>query len=225
MTTYVLVHGAWGGGNGYSEVARRLRLVGHEVHVASLTGLGEKAHLVSPAITLSTHIADVMGLIEMHALKDFILVGHSYGGMIITGVAAKPGQRIAALVYIDAFVPQDGEALWDIATDWERSHYINAQRDQPGLVAPFPGAPAHLTRHPLLTLTEPVHMTGAENAIKRRTYIYATRGAPKTFGKFYERAKTTSGWRTHELNTSHNVMQDDPDGLTVLLLAEAEKRR
>ncbi len=224
MAKYVLVHGAWGGGSGYSDIAKRLRLVGHEVHVASLTGLGEKAHLVSPAITLSTHIADVVGLIEMHDLKDFILVGHSYGGMVITGVAAKLAKRIAALVYIDAFVPQDGEALWDIATDWERKHYIDAQRDAPGLVAPFPGAPAHLTRHPLLTLTEPVRSSGAESTIKRRTYIYATRGAPKTFGKFYERAKSTTGWRAHELNTSHNVMQDDPDGLTILLLAEGKPR-
>jgi pimeloyl-ACP methyl ester carboxylesterase len=221
MATYLLVHGAWGGGDGWRDVAKRLKLAGHEVHIASMTGLGARKHLVSPAITLSTHIADVTGLIDMLGLKDIILVGHSYGGMVITGAAQERAALISALVYVDAFVPKDGEALWDIATDWERKHYIDAQRDMPGLVAPFPGAPAHLTRHPLLTLTEPVRFKTESAGIKRRTYIYATRGAPQTFGKFYDRAKTEKGWRAFELNTSHNVMADDPDGLTTLLLSEA----
>jgi pimeloyl-ACP methyl ester carboxylesterase len=221
MATYVLVHGAWGGGYGWAGTAKRLRLAGHDVYVPMLTGLGEKAHLISPAIDLSTHVRDVMGVIDYEGLSDIVLVGHSYGGMVITGAAVERASKIKALVYVDAFLPQEGEALWDIADDPSRKHYIDAQRDKPGLVAPFPGAPKTLTRHPLLTLLEPVRQLDKMKSIKRRTYIYATKGAPTVFTKFYERVKAASGWRVHAVNTGHGVMADDPDGLATLLLAEA----
>jgi pimeloyl-ACP methyl ester carboxylesterase len=216
--TYVLIHGAWGGGYGYDSAAKALRAAGHKVHVVALTGLGDRKQELSPAITLTTHINDVLAVIDHNKLNNFILVGHSYGGMIITAIASKRAAHIRSIVYIDAFLPRDGEALWDIATDWERKHYIDAQRDNPGLVAPFPGAPPYLTRHPLLTLLEPVHLNGDENKIRRRTYIYATRGAPATFGKFYERCKADTAWRTHALDSGHGVMQDAPDALLAILL-------
>jgi pimeloyl-ACP methyl ester carboxylesterase len=220
LTDYVLVHGAWGGGDGYAEIAQRLRAAGHRVHIAALTGLGERASELSPAITLSVHISDVAAAIDAANLTDFILVGHSYGGMIISAIAARRATQIRALVYIDAFLPRDGEALWDIATDWERQHYIDAQRDAPGLVAPFPKAPPHLTRHPLLTLLEPVVLTGDEEGVKLRIYIYAKNGAPKTFGKFYVRTSADSAWHTHALDSGHGVMQDAPDALFAILMEE-----
>ncbi len=220
MATYLLVHGAWGGGYMWSGVAKRLRLAGHDVHVAMLTGLGEKAHLVSPSIDLSVHVRDVTGIIDYEKLSDLVVVGHSYGGMVITAVASARAKHIKALVYVDAFLPKDGEALWDIADEPSRKHYIDAQRGTPGLVAPFPGAPPSLTRHPLLTLLEPVRLDGAENSITRRTYIYATKGAPTVFTKFFEQVKKLRGWRVHTISTGHSVMTDDPDGLTTLLLAE-----
>jgi pimeloyl-ACP methyl ester carboxylesterase len=223
MTDFLLVHGAWGGGDGYDAIADQLRTAGHEVHVAALTGLGARADELSPAITLSTHVNDVLATIDAAKLTDFVLAGHSYGGMIITAVAARRATQIKALVYIDAFLPCDGEALWDIATDWERQHYIDAQRDAPGLVAPFPGSPPHLTRHPLLTLLEPVHLNGEEARIKRRTYIYAKNGAPKTFGKFYQRTAADPEWHTHALNCGHGVMQDAPDALFAILLDEGTR--
>jgi pimeloyl-ACP methyl ester carboxylesterase len=221
MAIFVLVHGAWGGGSGYTEIAARLEQAGHDAHIVALTGLGSRADELSPAITLSTHIGDVMSVIDEGRLDDIILVGHSYGGMVITGVAAQRASKVRSLIYIDAFLPQDGEALWDIATDWERQHYIDAQRDAPGLVAPFPGSPAHLTRHPLLTLLEPVSLSGDENLIERRSYIYATRGAPTVFTKFQERTLIDPDWRTFALDTGHGVMQDDPDGLLAILLGDA----
>jgi pimeloyl-ACP methyl ester carboxylesterase len=221
-STYVLVHGAWGGGNGYDGTAKALRVAGHKVYVVALKGLGSRAKEIAPDITLSTHVADVLAVIDHNKLNNIILVGHSYGGMIITQVAAKRGAKIASIVYIDAFLPKDGEALWDIATDWERAHYINAQRDMPGLVAPFPGAPAHLTRHPLLTLIEPVHLSGDEKQIKHHIYIYATRGAPKTFGKFYDATKADPAWQTFALDSGHGVMQDQPDALNAILLDQAK---
>jgi pimeloyl-ACP methyl ester carboxylesterase len=196
-------------------------MAGHDVHIAALTGLGEKAHQAAPGITLTDHINDVAGLIDEYGLSDIILVGHSYGGMVITGAAVARRDRLKAIVYVDAFLPRDGEALWDIADELSRKHYIDAQRAQPGLVAPFPGSPKHLTRHPLLTLTEPVEKGIGELTQLRRTYVYATRGAPTVFTKFYDSVKSEPGWRVHSINTGHGVMQDDPDGLTTLLLAEA----
>jgi pimeloyl-ACP methyl ester carboxylesterase len=219
--TYVLVHGAWGGGFTYDDTAKVLRGAGHKVYVVALTGLGSRVKEASPAITLTTHVNDVLAVIDKNKLDQFILVGHSYGGMIITQVASKRAAKIKSIVYIDAFLPQDGEALWDIATDWERKHYIDAQRDNPGLVAPFPGAPKILTRHPLLTLLEPVHLTGAEKSIKYHTYIYATHGAPATFKKFYDRTAADAAWRTHALDSGHGVMYDAPKALLAILLAEA----
>lgn len=221
MATFVLVHGAWGGGQGWQPAARLLRAQGHETHIATLTGLGEKKHLISPAITLDTHVTDVINMIEAYGLNDFVLAGHSYGGMIITEVANRLGKTIRALVYVDAFLPRDGEALWDIADDPSRKHYIDAQRDMPGLVAPFPGSPSFLTRHPLLTLTQPVKMTGAEKAIAKRTYIYATKDAPTVFTKFHERVKASPDWSVYMLPTGHGVMVEKPEETAAILLEAA----
>ena len=223
MAVFVLVHGAWGGGWGYQAVARGLRAAGHDVHVATLTGLGERIHLASPAIDLSTHIADVVHLIDYEDLSDVILCGHSYGGMVITGVAAAIGARIRTLFYLDAFLPADGQALWDIADDAARRHYIDAQRETPGMVAPFPGSPRRLTHHPLLTLLEPVRFTGAEVQVRNRTYVYATRDAPTVFTKFHAQVSEDPAWKVRTMPTGHVVMQDDPDGLTALLLEEVAR--
>lgn len=221
MTAFVLVHGAWGGGQGWQLVERLLRAKGHDTHIATLTGLGEKKHLISPAITLDTHVTDVINMIEAYGLTDFVLAGHSYGGMIITEVANRLGKAIRALVYVDAFLPRNGEALWDIADDPSRKHYIDAQRDMPGLVAPFPGSPPYLTRHPLLTLTQPVKMTGAEKAITKHTYIYATKDAPTVFTKFHERVKADPSWKVYTLPTGHGVMVEKPEETAAILLDAA----
>jgi pimeloyl-ACP methyl ester carboxylesterase len=221
MASYVLVHGAWGGGENWLPMARQLRAKGHDVHVAALTGLGARTHQLSPSITLSTHIADVAGLIDTNDLDDIILVGHSYGGMVISGIAAKWADHIRGLVFVDAFLPRDGESLWDIADDPSRKHYIDAQRTTPGLVAPFPGNTRPDARHPLLTLIEPYRATGREIAIKRRTYVYATRGAPTVFSKFHERVATDKTWEVHRVDAGHMVMHDQPAALLDILLKQA----
>ena len=221
MTTYVLVHGAWAGSWGWTGTARSLRAAGHEVWTPSLTGLGERAHLASPAIGLGLHVQDVVAQIECEDLRDIILCGHSYGGMVITGVAARVAERIHALVYLDAFLPNDGRSLWDVADDLSRRHFIDGQRETPGMVAPFPqppGAPRRLSHQPLLTIVEPVQ---AGPPIARRSYIYATRGAPTVFTQFYESVRDDPAWTVHAIDSGHVVMADDPEGLVRLLLAEA----
>src|SRR5215470_3514651 len=114
MATFLICHGAWSAAWAWKKVRPLLRAAGHEVLTPTYTGLGERAHLASRAITLDTHIADVMGVIECEDLKDVVLVGHSYGGMVATGVADRAGERIAKLVYLDAFVPEHGQSLFDL---------------------------------------------------------------------------------------------------------------
>ena len=231
MATFVLVHGSWSGGWGYTRVAKMLRGHGHEVFVTTLTGLGERSHLSSPGITLSTHIQDVVNVFEYEDIQDAILVGHSYGGMVITGVSSRCAVRIRTLVYLDAFLPADGQALWDIVGDQGRQFYVDAQKTTPGLVGPM-GVPgpldeaglAELKRkkldlHPFLTLTEPVRLDGSEQSIARRTYILATKGPG--FQHFHDQVKDDPAWTTKTIATGHLVMMEDPAGLARLLLEEA----
>jgi pimeloyl-ACP methyl ester carboxylesterase len=221
LTNYVLVHGAWGTIRGYDKAALSLRAAGHVVYCAELKGLGTRAAELAPDITLSDHVNDVLAVIDDNDLHEIVLVGHSYGGMIVTAVATRRAAHIRSLVYVDAFLPENGQALWDIATDFERTHYIDAQRQSPGLVAPlpFPGLDPAL-RQPLLTLIEPVQLTGAEKAIERKNYIYAKRGAPATFKKFYDRVSVDPAWQSYQVDSGHMVMMDAPDALLAIILAE-----
>jgi pimeloyl-ACP methyl ester carboxylesterase len=231
MATFVLVHGAWSGGWGYKKTARLMRAEGHDVYVVTLTGLGERSHLSSPGITLSTHIQDVVNVFEYEDLSDVILVGHSYGGMVVTGVSGRVASRIRTLVYLDAFLPENGQALWDIAGEEGRAFYIDGQKATPGLVTPMgiaatPEDPdlAELRRrkldlHPLLTLTEPVKLDGSEQSIRNHTYILATKRP--SFQRFYDKVKDDPAWRTRTIATGHVVMMEDPEGLAKLLLEEA----
>ncbi|MCW2366217.1 pimeloyl-ACP methyl ester carboxylesterase [Sphingobium sp. B7D2B] len=227
MAIFVLVHGAWGGSWGYGPLARELRSAGHEVYVPSLTGLGERAHLAHGGIMLSDHIADVVGLIDCEGLRDIILVGHSYGGMVITGVSALRGTRIRSLIYLDAFLPKDGEMLWDIVDDATRAMYIENQRQSPGLVQPIfpipPGRAGRVSGHPLLTLLEPVKLGGEEDAVARRTYVFASASPLGSFAPFRARCTADPAWDVHELPTSHMMWDDDLPGVTRILLDDAAK--
>ena len=116
MTTIVLCHGAWGGGWSWTGVADILRGQGHRVFVPTYTGLGERTHLASPDVGLSTHIQDVRALVEWERLDRFVLAGHSYGGMVISGAADKGWRKITRLIYLDAFLPEDGQSLNDLTS-------------------------------------------------------------------------------------------------------------
>jgi len=114
MATFVLVHGAFQDAWVYARVARLLREAGHEVYTPTLTGLGERSHLAHHAINLDTHIQDIVSVFKHEDIADAILCGHSYGGMVITGVAGEIGERIRTLFYVDAYAPADGQSLLDI---------------------------------------------------------------------------------------------------------------
>jgi pimeloyl-ACP methyl ester carboxylesterase len=226
MANYVLVHGAWGGGHYYDRLAGELREAGHEVLVAQLTGLGVRSGELHGGITLTEHVDDVCRQIGEEGFDRFILAGHSYGGMVVSAVATRLGARIDSIVYIDAFLPRDGESLWDITGDYEHAWYIDSQKFTPGLVAPigsvdFEPVPGQLGRHPLLTLTEAVRFTGEEAKIPRHVYIFASDWQPTPFARFRDRVKDDPAWDYHDSRAGHFVMTDQPEQLRDIMLGLA----
>ncbi len=139
MATYILVHGGGHGGWCYQPVARLLRAQGHEVYTPTLTGLGEREHLLGPHVDLDLHVTDVVKVLEFEDLHDVILVGHSYGGMVITGVADRVPERLANLVYLDAACPQNGQSLVDVAADMMRAAYESVRVIHGVELVLFPG--------------------------------------------------------------------------------------
>jgi len=231
MATYVLVHGAWHGGWCWQRVRPFLRAAGHEVFTPTLTGLGERSHLAGPEIDLHTHIRDVVNVLEYEDLRQVILVGHSYGGMVITGVSELAADRLAHVVYLDAFVPQDGQALADLVAPQFRENARQQAQAAGGLLPPFPveqyGVFADadvrwvgpkLVPHPFKAMITPVRLTGTAAAALPRTYIYCNDPAMGFFEAFAERTRTGKGWRYRELATGHDAMVTMPRELTTLLL-------
>ncbi len=229
MATFVLVHGAWAGSLIWRPVAQALRKAGNEVFTPTLSGVGERKHLLSPEIDLSTHIQDILGVIEYEDLNDIVLVGHSYGGMVVTGVADAVPQKIASLVYLDAFVPQHDQSLFDfIPSGTPRPATV------PGanwLTAPLPieafGEPSPEVREfaarktspqPTACFAQPLKLTGGIDRIARKTYIYCNSPEPTTFTPLYEKLRRAPGWIVHTLPCTHMAQMDMPDALTALLL-------
>ncbi|MCC6317387.1 MAG: alpha/beta hydrolase [Gemmatimonadaceae bacterium] len=221
-TTFVLVHGAWHGGWCWKKLLAPLRAGGHYVFTPSLTGLGERAHLLSSAVDLDTHIEDVVATIEHEDLQQVVLVGHSYGGMVITGVAARVAPRLSHLVYLDAFLPDAGKALRDYAP-------IPPTRAD-GWRVPPPGTPGswgvtdpadvawmmpRLGDQPLKTFTRPLaaHLERMPSA--QQTFIRCT-NAP-FFAEAAERARAL-GFAYHEMRSAgHDAMITQPAALAGLL--------
>lgn len=218
VATFVIVHGAWGGGWAWRRtVAPLLRDAGHDVLTPTLTGLGERAHLAHPAVDLSTHIADILGVLECEDLRDVILVGHSYGGMVITGVAERATDRLAQLVYLDAMVPEEGQSLADLVGPGAAERLTEQAREEgdgwkllPGPLSPqTPAEIVELARarrfpQPLRTFLEPVRLTGASRALPR-TYVLCTDPPGDVFVRVAARLRDAPGWRVEEFATGHNL--------------------
>jgi pimeloyl-ACP methyl ester carboxylesterase len=222
--TFVLVHGAWHGGWCYTRVAERLSARGGRVFAPTLTGLGERSHLYDPQINLTTHVLDVANLIRWHELRDIVLVGHSYGGMVITAVADQLAERIGALVYLDAFLPEDNQCLHDLAPpEMVRAQLESATVANRYAVPPIPAAVFNVnpadrewvdrlcTPQPLATLTERVRLTGRFKTVPHKTYVLAGDFPGSPFGMFCDALATQTGWQTCGLPCGHDVMIDMPD--------------
>lgn len=234
---FVLVHGAWGGAWIWRRVLGPLRAAGHEVHAVTLTGDGERAHLRTPAVGLKTHIADVVGLVTAEELSGIVLVGHSYGGLVVTGAAdallARDPRSVRRLVYIDAMVPEPGECWSSLhSAETKASRTAAAAANDHALPPPDPsgfglGAEDHawLARrqvpHPFAPYTERLDFSGERLASIPRLFVDCTQPAYPTIQPVRERVRRTPGFRVAELATGHCPMVSTPQALVQLLLAEA----
>jgi pimeloyl-ACP methyl ester carboxylesterase len=232
MSTFVLLHGAWHGGWVWQRVAPLLRAAGHEVHAPTLTGVSDRAHLLTPSVGLSTHIQDVVALIEAHDLDDVVLVGHSYAGQVDTGVADRVPDRLTRRVYLDAFVGDDGDAAIDLLPATVAGHYRESvagpgfgwlipvrslevlgvtERSDVDWLSP------RLTPHPWLTYTEPLRLTGKLDTVPA-VFVECTDWM-RVFQPHAERA-AARGWPVHPVATGHEAMVTAPKELAESLLTE-----
>jgi len=227
--TFVLVHGAWHGGWCWRRVADLLTGRGHKVFTPTLTGLADRSHLLSKDIRLKTHIDDVVNLIKWERLSGVVLCGHSYGGFVVSGVAEEMEKAIASIVFLDAFVPDNGDAMPDL-TGAAVIEAIRKAQDTGALgVPPRPAAAFGVNEkdrawgnsltgpQPLATFTDKIALTGARDRIARKAYIRAANYENPGFDKALARVKSDPAWRTYGVPCGHDVMVDMPERLAEIL--------
>ena len=233
MATFVLVHGGWHGGWCWSRVAVRLRARGHSVFLPSLTGLGEREHLLTPQVGLATHVQDVLAVMRFEQLEDVVLVGHSYGGTVITLVADHDPAPVRALVYVDALIPEDGQRGWDgFPRERQQAMHAGAQ-SLGGLCVPAPDPAiwgitdpddlawvrARLTPHPIKTMLDRAAISGRWHQVPRKHYVLAGAHRGPRFVEHHEAVSRKSGWTTAVIDGGHDLMVTHADQLTQELLA------
>jgi pimeloyl-ACP methyl ester carboxylesterase len=232
MATYLVCHGAWAGSWAWKRIRDILRTENHEVFVPTYTGLGERAHLANPLVDLETHIQDVTNVIEYEGLTDLILVGHSYGGMVATGLADRVSERFRQMIYVDAFVPQDGESLFDLAGGESTfAAPVEGWLIPPVALAPDTSAEdiawtTALRRHqPVRTFSQRLRLSHAK-PFPPRAYIHCTRKANRDlFRQFADRLSQDPEWAFHGIDASHSPNITDPRSLAQLLLSYAPSPR
>jgi len=225
---FLVCHGAWSAGWAWKKMHPLMQAAGHRLITPTYTGLGERAHLANPSIDLNSHIEDVMNVIKYENLRDIVLVGHSYGGMVATGVADRARDKVRQLIYIDAFVPNDGQSLLDLY-EADRSRVQELAKSGDGWrVPPNPTppdtSPADVewlsTRRvdmPVKCFETKLKLQGGPLTLPR-SYIYATRITPAdTFGPFARHAKNDPAWNYHEIDASHSPNVTAPEALMALL--------
>jgi pimeloyl-ACP methyl ester carboxylesterase len=232
-STFVLVHGAWHGGWCWRRVEQLLLAEGHRVFCPTLTGLGDRCHLLSEKIDLNVHITDIVNLISWEELSDIVLVGHSYGGFVISGVAEQVAAgTISSLVFLDAFVPEDGDSMIESITTPEHRSFLEEVVTRGELaVAPPPAAAfnvnemdqhwvdAKCTPHPIASITQRIRLDGARDRVPRKWYILAKSSGSPNFSEIYQSLKNDGSWHLQEVESGHDAMLDQPEELATLLLA------
>ena len=228
MADFVLVHGAWHGAWCWRKIVPPLWAAGHRVYAVTLTGVGERAHLLSKTVTLDTHIADVVAVIETEELLDPILVGHSYGGVVITGVANRLAARLRHLVYLDGVVLHPGES-------WSSAHPAEVQAARRQAIAEHGVLPApdpalfglsgadrawvarRQTPHPGSVYDSPLNFDPQRLQGLPRTFIDCTSPALATIATARERVRHEPGWNVCEIATGHDAMISAPQALLEIL--------
>jgi pimeloyl-ACP methyl ester carboxylesterase len=234
VAVFVIVHGAWSGAHAWRWVRPLLRAAGHEVFTPALTGLGERSHLVSRQVDLDTHMQDVVSVLEYEDLRQVVLVGHSYGGMVITGAADRVPERMAQLVYLDAEVPADGQSEYDLLAPDERAGYQASARSKghgwlipPPLPDPLPDdldpmlrwVMTRMVPQPAATFEQPLRLRDPRGSMVSRTYVLCTEGKEgQGLPGYVERARADPAWRFVEFPADHGVHVTAPQQLTDMLV-------
>ena len=227
--TFLVAHGAWAAGYAWRKMHPLMTAQGHRLVTPTYTGLGERAHLAGPSNDLSRHIQDILAVIKYKDLRNIVLIGHSYGGMVATGVADRARDRISQLIYLDAFVPRNGEALFDLVAPEAREAMREGAKAGDGWRVPpleMPPDTPEADRNWLAERRMPqsikcfeskLCLTGGEMTVPR-SYVYCQRATPTdTFRPFANRAKSEAGWRYYEIDASHSPHVTAPAGLASLL--------
>lgn len=227
--TFVLIHGAWHGGWCWSRLARLLRADGHQVFAPTLTGLGERSHLMSDAITLETHIKDITNVFAFEDLNDAVLVAHSYGGWPASGALEQLEGRVASVVFVDAFLPENGQRGLDQNSP-ESIKAINAALERGEASRKGPNAAAFgvlpenqawvdakMTPQPIGVSLSAITLTGARDRVPRKSYIRAGLYKQPSFDRYLQERSATPGWQTQTIASGHDVMVDHPDKLYAML--------
>ncbi len=231
MANIVLVHGAWSGSWSWTGVTRLLRAAGHEVHAPTLTGLAERSHIAPTQVNLSSHVSDIAGLMRWNDLSDVIIVGHSYGGMVITGAADREIARIKGMIYIDAHVPESGQSAWDLSgPERAGAQKAAAFAHDGGLSAPRGKAPANssptdahrfddlFTAHPINCFSEPYIATRAQPDLwPPRHYALCTAYDPSPFQTIAARLRNDESWSVSEFDAFHDVVRTHPEDVAQLI--------
>ena len=226
------MHGAWHGGWCWRRVSDLLEKQGHKVFSPTLTGVGERSHLLSKDIVLDTHITDIVNVIKWEDLKDICLVVHSYGGWPGSGAIEQIADRISSIVWLDAFKPENGQRGFDFASEFSRKALLAAvEKGEPGRPGPkgggvpastrrtAPGSNSKLTPQPNGVALQPIKLTGAREKVAKKTYIRAAKYPQPAFDKALAECKADKSWRTFETTAAgHDVMVDTPEWLVDILL-------
>lgn len=229
MTTFLVAHGAWMAGWAWKKMRPLLEGRGHVLLTPTYTGL-QRSHLAHRDINLETHIADLLGVLRFEDLRQVTLIGHSYGGMVATGVADRAPDRISRVVYVDAYVPRDGQSLFDLqASEWRERMREEARAQGEGWRIPPPPmspetseedlswAESRRVMQPLMTFEQCIRLTGAVESLPR-AYVYCKRArAGDVFRQFLDRARGEPGWRVFEIDASHSANITAPEALADIL--------
>ena len=227
------MHGAWHGGWCWRRVSDLLEKKGHKVFSPTLTGLGERSHLLSKDINLDTHITDIVNVFKWEDLKDVCLVVHSYGGWHVLGRAEQIGDASSSIVWLDAFKPEDGDRASTRPPAQPQGVRGGARQGRARPMKPIPAAvfrvnekdrawvDAKCTAQPIGTFTDKAKVTGGREKIAKRAYVRA-KGYPSVpFDAAYDKLKGMAGWRMYDMTAGHDAMVDQPDRLTEILIEVA----
>lgn len=216
MATFILIPGGWQGGWIYQEVADLLAGHGHKALPITLSGLGDAP---APAANLEAHISEVVRVVKSQ-LDDVVIVGQSYGGMVVSGAADAEPSRIRALVYVDAYVPESGDSVWSLTTPRFREMFVEGAKADGLSCLPPPSLDPRCRPHPMGTFLQSINLGGRWRDVRRKTFIGAHGWQGSPFLDLYRCLSEDPEWSTISLDCGHNVARLKPEALTEILLAQ-----